>query len=127
MNNLLNVRFWFNSQPEALLPQSSYILIALIALMFVLAVAAWILKSRKGFYRRLWGKLGIFFISNTLIGFVLWFFSEELVPFLSARFWYLLWLAGIIAWLFFLARSVKNLPEKKKELQREEELKKYIP
>jgi hypothetical protein len=127
MHNLLTTNFWFNNQPGALLSSSSKIFIALIILFFALAAAAYFLKSRKGFYSRLWGKFGNFFVSHSLIGFVLWFFSTEQIPLLSARFWLLIWLVGAGVWLFFILRYSKTLPEKKRELQKEKEFQKYIP
>jgi hypothetical protein len=127
MKNLLSTHFWFNNQPGPLLPSSSKIFIALIIILFVLAATAYFIKSKGGFYRQLYGKLGSFIISNGLIGLVLFFFSAEQIPLLSARFWLLLWVIGALTWFFFIVRYAKSLPKKKKELEKEREFEKYIP
>lgn len=127
MRNFLSVQFWFNQRPDLLSSGSKTALIIFIILCLVLLIASIILKVRKGFYNRLWGKLISFFISNALIGAVLLFFCQQLIPLLSSRFWFILWGIGMAAWAAFIIAYAKKLPAKKKEVEREKEFKKYLP
>jgi|WetSurMetagenome_2_1015567.scaffolds.fasta_scaffold00849_4 hypothetical protein len=127
MKNLLTLQFWLNGHPGPLTFLSSLALIILIVILLASAITFYFLKSKRGFYGQLWGKLGNFSIANTLISSILFFFGKEEIPLLSARFWYLLYLAGIIVWLIFIIRYAKTLPAKKKELQKDREFQKYIP
>jgi amino acid transporter len=127
MSNLLSPQFWLNQRPDILTAGSRNAVIAVISAFFLLAAASLILKLRKSFYRRLYEKFFHFFISNFLIGAMLFFFSQEMIPLLSSRFWYILWALIMGAWLTFIVKYAKTLPEKKKELEKEKNYKKYLP
>jgi len=85
------------------------------------------LKSRGGFYRRLWGKCFNFLIANSLVALLLFFFDQELIPVFSARYWYLIWLVCAIAWLVFIVLHFKKMPAIKRELNADQLYKKYLP
>jgi glucan phosphoethanolaminetransferase (alkaline phosphatase superfamily) len=103
------------------------LLLGLIALFLLASIACFILKKQKNLYSLLWKKLMNFFISNTLVGAVLFFFNQEIVPFLSARIWFALWVIGMIVWISFIILYAKQLPARKEQLKKEREFKKYIP
>lgn len=127
MGHFFYPQFWFNQRPDLLSAGSRNALIAFICALFLAAIIGFILKRRKDFYRRLYGKLFNFFLSNALIGAILLFFCQEQIPLLSSRFWYLLWVLGLAVWLGFIIKYAKTLPEKKKQSLREQEFKKYLP
>ncbi|MDD5527901.1 MAG: hypothetical protein PHO56_02885 [Patescibacteria group bacterium] len=127
MNNLLTAQFWFNQSPDSLIPAMQNLLLAIIAFFLAAAVACFFLKKRQGFYKPFWNKLSIFFISNFIIGALLDFFSLELVPFLSARIWFALWVIGMVVWIVFIVIYAKRLPDKKRQFIAEQNYKKYIP
>ncbi|OGF24220.1 hypothetical protein A3H66_02200 [Candidatus Falkowbacteria bacterium RIFCSPLOWO2_02_FULL_45_21] len=95
----------------------------------ILAIIAGIGKKRwaKSLYAAVWRVLYYFFLTNAIIGLILLFFNYEMVPFLSARFWFLFWGAGMIVWLFFIYKIIIKIPHKKEQLEKEKEFKKYIP
>jgi len=127
MNNLLTWRFWFTIRPESLLPLAQKCFIGLLLVLIVLSVLTIIAKSRggiyKGFFKRLYG----FSLSNFLIGLIFFFFNYEMVPFFSARFWLAIWAIVMLVWLFFILKKLKVIPVQKKQLEKENELKKYLP
>ena len=128
MGNLLSLKFWFNLRPGALLPiyQKTFVIFVLALIIFFLFCR--LLAGRKrGLYTSFWRRLQSFSLANTFIGLILLFFSYELIPFLSSRFWLLLWAALMLSWLVFVAKSLLAIPEKKKKLEEEKEYKKYIP
>lgn len=127
MKNLLTLNYWFNLRPEALLPYAHKALIGLLIALAVLAIVTAFLKTKNSLYRGLCKRLYSFFLTNTLLGLLLFFFNYEAVPFFSARFWIGLWFLLMIIWLFFILKSLKAIPAQKKQLEKEKELKKYIP
>lgn len=127
MSHLFSAQFWFNQRPDLLSSGSKTVLISFIVFCLVSLIIAIFFKLKKDFYSRFWGKLISFFVSNALIGAVLLFFCQQLIPLLSSRFWFILWGIGIIFWLTFIILYVKEFPAKKKESVKERELKKYIP
>lgn len=129
MNNLLTFKFWFNLRPEGLTPVFQKIFIVfVVALLALTLVFAYIKSSqKKNLYSQFWRSLYYFSLTNTIIGAFLLFFNYEMVPFLSSRFWFLLWAALIIVWLFFIYKILVGIPKRKAQLEREKEFRKYIP
>ncbi|NCO80045.1 hypothetical protein CO116_02290 [Candidatus Falkowbacteria bacterium CG_4_9_14_3_um_filter_38_19] len=129
MGNLLTWKFWFNLRPGILAagPQKilSYFVILLTIALFVFGF----IKSRqkKGLYIKLWERLYYFCLANAIIGALLLFFNYEMIPFLTARFWFLFWAIGIGVWLFFIIKTTIKIPQRRKRLEQEKEFKKYIP
>lgn len=129
MGNFLTLNFWFSLRPGVFIGWSLKIILGFILLLIILALAAGVGKKRwaKSLYAGLWRGLYYFFLTNAVIGLILVFFNYEMVPFLSSRFWYLLWAAGLAVWLFFIGKAVVKIPQKKARLEKEKEFKKYLP
>ncbi|MFZ4632208.1 MAG: hypothetical protein ACOYL8_03335 [Patescibacteria group bacterium] len=127
MTNLLSWSFWFTLRPESLTTLNQKLFIALIAFLVISSIVIFLIKRKGGIYRGFFNKLYGFCLSNSLIGLILFFFSYELVPFFSARFWLGLWALIMLTWFIFIIKKLKVIPLNKKELDREKELKKYIP
>ena len=129
MGNFLTLDFWFNLRPGVFIGLSLKIIVGFILLLLVLAVISGIGRKRwaKSLYVGLWNSLYYFFLTNAIIGLILVFFNYEMVPFLSARFWFLIWAVSLIVWLFFIYKAVIKIPLRKARLEKEEEFKKYIP
>ena len=128
MGNLLSLKFWFNLRPGALLPiyQKTFVIFVLALVVFFLFCRL-LMARRKGLYTSFWRRLQSFSLANAFIGLILLFFNYELIPFLSARFWFFLWGALMLVWLVFIAKSLLKIPENKKKLEEEREYRKYIP
>jgi len=129
MSNLLTWRFWFDLRPGILTPVPQKIfLIFVITLIFFTIIFGVVKKIKsKGLYSKQWKGLHSFSLINSVIGLLLMFFNYEAVPFLTSRFWYLLWFIGLIVWLFYIIKAAAGIPEKKQQLEKEKEFKKYIP
>ena len=128
MENLLSLKFWFDLRPESLLPGSQRIFVGVLFILVVCFLVFWFLKKKKkGLYAPFFNSLYTFFAVNAFVGLIIWFLNYELIPFLSARFWFLLWGISMIVWLIFVFKDLKKIPARKKELEEEKEFKKYIP
>lgn len=127
MNNLLTWSFWFNLRPPSLLPVFNNLFIAFLVILLLTAIISVYFKTKKKIYRSFWKKLYNLSATNLIIGLFLFFFNYQQAPFLSARFWLIIWALLIITWLLFLIRSLKKIPIKRKEIEAKKEFDKYIP
>jgi hypothetical protein len=127
MNKFFDPLFWFNQRPGLFTTGFRNVFIGLLVVFLVAAIVSLILKGKKGFLSKFWSKVFNLSLVSFIVGILLLFFNHEMIPFLSSRFWFLLWAIGFITWSVFIIRYLKTLPAKKKELEQEREYKKYIP
>ena len=105
----------------------SQLLIALIIFLIVLAVCLFIAKRKKSVFKKTFISLYDFAISNAFFGLLLLFFNYEIVPFFSARFWFLLWLIIALTWLYYIIKSFKKLLIRRQQFTVTDEISKYLP
>lgn len=129
MDNLFSLKFWFNLRPASLSPTFQNIFTGFVVVLIMATVAAGLIKkgNKKQLYGRFWSALYSFCLTNAIVGLILWFFNYEQVPFLSARFWFLLWAAEMIIWAAFIVKILLVVPKLKEQAEKEKEFKKYIP
>lgn len=127
MQNLLTWRFWFAMRPEPLMPLFTNLFLGFLGLLLVATIFTAFKQKRKGLYKKFWSRMYAFSFSNLVIGVAFFFFNYERAAFLSARFWLLLWLIVMLAWLYPLIKSYRLIPMKKEQIERDKEFKKYIP
>lgn len=125
--SLLSPSFWFNLRPGSMPQIERNLIIGLLLTLIIAAIIFFILKKKKSFYKKILINLYDFCISNAFIGLLLLFFNYELVPFFSARFWFLIWAIVAIIWLVFVLKKLRKIPEKKKQAAEIDEIKKYLP
>ena len=103
--------------------------VGLIIFLIIIAVVGVFLRKQqpKSAYRKTRERLISFGFTNAALGLLLLFFTSELIPFLSSRFWFLLWLIEMLAWLFFITRELKEIPKIREKIAEEKKLKQYIP
>ncbi len=129
MGNFLTWNFWLSARPGAFTGFSLKLVLGFIFLLIILLIISGVIKKRwsNSLYSSFWNSVYTFFLTNAIIGLFLVFFNYEMVPFLSARFWFLLWAISILVWVFFICRIIIKIPEKRARLEKEKEFKKYIP
>ena len=129
MSQIFQFNYWFNLRPGNLTPGAQTGFFVFLIILAVLIFVFFLFKSRykKSSYFRIWRNLYSFCLSNLIIGLFLLLFTYELVPFLSARFWFLLWGLGMAVWLFFIGRFLVLIPKIKQKIATEKEYQKYIP
>ncbi len=126
--NFFTLHYWFNMRPNNFLPIANKSIIGFLVFLVILFFIFSLLKSRKNnIYVKIWQKLYNFCLTNFFIGIILLFFCYELVPFLSSRFWFLIWGVGMIFWLYIIYKNLKEIPKLKEKRAKEQEYKKYIP
>jgi len=131
MNRLLTLNFWFDVFPE---PFAKWILIACLIILGLILAGAVYCFWRQGLsgltnpIRKLYIKLGNWFLSLSLIGLALVFFKYELVPYFGMRIWLPLWGLICLIWFLFIAKYwFRDLPKIKAEIERKKNLNKYLP
>lgn len=131
MNQLLSLDFWFNLQPEGLTPLFSRGFFVLFATCIVFgAIANIVAKNRKDdrFMKKAYQRIAQLFYVMGWVGFFIWFASYETLYLFGARFWYLVWLIGVIIWAYRIYVYItKVIPEKQEELKNRTETNKYLP
>ncbi len=129
MNSLFSLHYWINLRPGSLTFQLQRNIVIFLVILVILIFIFALLKSKhkKSFLSRIWRKLYSFSITNLIIGIFLIFFFYEAIPFLSARFWLVFWVLGMIIWLFFIGKAILKIPKIRQEIKKENEFKKYIP
>jgi hypothetical protein len=128
---LITLSFWFNGNPPPLLYPIFIGLGVLIILLFLEGgVTKWLSwKQRKNppLHRVLsrWGRAAL---TIAAIGAVLFFFTFEQIPFVSARFWWGLLLIGGIVWKVFIIKDIrKRYPAEKSAMVERLAKEKYLP
>lgn len=125
----LTTKYWFGLNPGSLIPWAQKGLLFFSIILFGFAIFAKyfeannISKIPKVVLRRLFS----FFITNGIIGLVLLFFTYEHVTFLSSRFWFILWIVGMMLYLYNLNIKTKCSLKRKEQYKKNDERKKYIP
>ena len=128
MTNLLTADYWFNMNPGNLHFSGMIFFLFFILLFTAIIVLFTIVKKRKNnVYFKIWNGLNTFAITNLVVVLFLLFFEYEGVFIFSARFWLILWLVSMVAWVVFIFRDYKKIPEIKEDYAKKEELKRYIP
>jgi len=129
MTNFFTLKMWFSINPGSLMPVFHYALVVVV-LLFLVATFAFKYKynkQKKTLYNRIFSSLFNFSLTGTIIGAFVLFFTYERVPFLSARFWFIVWFLVHAVWGWFIYKKLKKIPEIKDQIKANKEYQKYIP
>lgn len=131
MMNLLTLSYWFDAYPSALIAWASITLLVVFLAMVILGIFTNVIVVKRAmdkWMRRAMYKVGAALMTMGFIGLLLVLCGYEQVPFLSMRFWYLLWLIGTGVWAWFLYKHLTvYVPKRRAEKQAREQHDKWIP
>lgn len=129
---ILGLTFWFstpnsgsiNSWPLGVLSALSSLLLILVLILigFKLLSSKLTPPQQKFLTKAIWVLLPV-----GLVGWLLVLSRVVGVVFLSARFWWLLWLAGLIAGSVWLVRQSRQIPTQQLQYQTYQLKKRYFP
>ena len=125
-SNLLSFDFWFNFRPEPLTTTFKIVLLVWLTLLLVLFLVIKI-RQKQGKINKFWLRLATFSLTSFILGLVLLALSQEMIPFFSAKFWFLLWIAIMVAWLVVIVLKLKSSKNKKESAAKKLEYQKYLP
>lgn len=128
---LIDPSFWFKLQPDLLSPTFEKGFFIAFGLMVIIGAIIRIVSRQKRhdkYVRQMFSRIGTMSLSMGLVGLVWLFFSYEMIYLLGARFWFLVWLVGLIIWVVMIVRFVKkDIPARKQEEQHRASANKYLP
>ncbi|MFA6551053.1 MAG: hypothetical protein WCV41_00775 [Patescibacteria group bacterium] len=129
MSNFFTFKLWFSLYPGPLTKMWQYALIVIVIIFLASIVVTWKFynQNKKTLYAKLWLSGYNFALTGTIIGALLLFFCYESVPFLSSRFWFLLWAIGQGFWAYIIFKRLKQLPKIKETIAAKKEFNKYVP
>lgn len=133
LNQLFDVFFWFNLEPESLGIWTTVLFLSFFALLLVSKVLgkALYLNYKKTLLapeKRLLSKCESFFLTMGFSGLAWTFFAYEALPILSARFWIFVWIVSCILWIYFLAHyALVEMPVLLGQIKEKEKREKYLP
>jgi FtsH-binding integral membrane protein len=126
--NILKLNYWTNTRPGSLDPTMQKYFIGFIVILAVFVViSAYLDRVKKGSYSKIWRRLHSFAITNFVISLILLFFTYEAIPFLSSRFWFIIWTLIMVFWLKLILKHSKEIPKLRENRKKEEEYQKYLP
>lgn len=117
---LLSLKWWSDLVPLWSATTLRAFFIVFLSLMVIGAVIRMV--SRKRIKDRLQletvRRIATLFVVMGLLGVWYWFVSVQQVPFLSARFWLILWVLGVIWWIWSILRFTrKKVPAMREEAE----------
>ena len=131
MNTLFTLSFWFSKYPQALTPTFEKIFFILFAAVLLAGVVLRIVlnqRQRDHFATVIHQSITTLLMTMGGLGLVWFFFTYQQIPLIGARFWFLLWVIGLLAWAGWIARyAYKTVPQLKEEQHQRQERMKYFP
>lgn len=128
---LTSAGFWLAGYPGRMTQPLAIGLLVLFAVCLVAAVVLSMVRElahTSSAFKRLFKRLQTFFTTLGLVGFVILFFFWQQVPYLSSRFWLLVWLVVGLVWLGFIGRwGFIELPRSRAEAAARREREQYLP
>ncbi len=123
--------YWLSSFPGPLSQLLATTLLVVFGLCIVLAVVVSILAGRGSLDSvavRLHRKLQSFFATLGVVGFIILFFFWQQIPYLSSRYWLVIWFIIGLIWLYFIGRfGFIEVPKRRAEIAEEQRRKQYLP
>jgi tellurite resistance protein TehA-like permease len=109
MNNLLTLNLWFGLYPPPMQKGILYFFLVIFSLLLLVGIISRVysLKAKiEKLYRRAFSKVGDALITMGIFGLLLCVFAYEQIPLLSMRFFYVVWLIGLLFWAYFLYKYI---------------------
>ena len=131
LNQIFLPSYWFTFNPALVDGIIGNCVFGFFVLLFVLGIVTRIVASQRALDRYLQKVVTqsvTLLITMGLLGVALYFFSFERIRFFGARFWYLLWLVGLVFWVYRIVRHVKDeIPAARQRAHEQKEKQKYFP
>ncbi len=133
LSELYDLNYWFTLRPDEMSLAFLIGFLVFFVLVFLGTFAMIVYKKKKKIVlskpqRKLYEKIQSACATMGLLGLLWLFFAYERVPFLSARFWVLVWLLSGGLWIYVISRyySLEMKPQIKKLIEKER-IEKWLP
>jgi hypothetical protein len=121
---------FFSLRPEPLHSRAIIILVIIFGLVILISVVSKLItiKTKDALKAKGYKKLYHLCLTMGIIGLVYLFFAWQGAALLAARFWLAIWALTLIIWLIFIWKYlIKEVPNKRKEIDQKRQFQKYIP
>jgi len=120
--------YWFNLRPAPLSgPGKLLTLIIILALIVLIVFLKKKMQDRKSIYFAFYRHLVNCAFLNIFLCFLWLFFTYELIPIVSARFWIIIWIISMGAWIYQKSKILKKITKDRAAAEAKIEYNKYLP
>lgn len=129
MSRFLTVSYWFtNYKPIASITLNVLAVVFLLTLIAAIAINFHIYVNKPGIKARIYKKWMPLMYTVGIVGLILVFFSSQNIPYLGARWLYVLLVVIAAAWTLKIMKFVKKeFPAHIQNLQEQKNFEKYLP
>ncbi|MEK7529538.1 MAG: hypothetical protein AAB570_01305 [Patescibacteria group bacterium] len=117
--SFFTLTFWFDRVPHLEPATLKLYFILFLAAVIVGATVRWVTRRKAAdkFGKEIGRRVAVMLVVMGVLGLLYWFAGWQRVPFLSSRFWLILWDAGLLYWLVVTVRyAVKIVPQERERL-----------
>ena len=127
--DLLSLSWWFNTNPLYSALTLRLFFIVSLSLVILGAVVRMVSKKRikDALQLEVLRRIATLLVVMGSFGVWYWFVAFQQIPFLSARFWTIVWVICVVAWLLSILRYVKKtVPAQREKRLAAKEQDKYM-
>lgn len=129
MENIFSLKFWFKNSPGSI-SGLEFLIFLMVVLLFVsiFTISKYFKdKIKCDLPGSIHESVQDFAIWNLVFAGFIFFVRYELIPIFSMRFWYFIWLAGIVFHVKFIKEKICFIKKTKAVAKQKEAYQKYIP
>ncbi|MDO8490096.1 MAG: hypothetical protein Q7S47_01615 [bacterium] len=133
INRLFSLFYWLSLEPQVLSLRGTIILTSFFGFFILLKILGKMLyirykKDLSAPEKNFLAKIESMLLTMGFAGLAWVFFAYEGLPFLSARFWFLVWGVSFVIWGYLLLRTaLVQLPVQMAAIKEKERFNKYLP
>jgi hypothetical protein len=132
LKHLVSLSFWFGMYPEPLSGWFywSFFVVTLLALSGAVVTGIWFARKKATLataWKKFWGQAIWFQGSAAIVGWYLLFVTEQRVPVLGMRVFFLVWLIVFGWWKWHLYRMWTRISQEEAQQETARHLQKWIP
>ena len=127
--DLLSLKWWFGVIPVYDASTLRIFFIVFLSIVIVGAVVRMISKRnfRDRYALEVTRRVATMLVVMGVLGLWYWFVSGQMIPFMSAHFWLVVWVLGILYWTYTILRyALRTVPKEKERTQQCKDKKKYM-
>ena len=128
---IIQPSYWLTIDPPQVNGFLGNLVFGAFILCFVIGIVSRIVASNRSqdrYIEQLGQRVGTLFVTMGLLGILLFFFSFERVQLFGARFWYPVWLVGVLVWVYYILRFAKrDIPAMRQRDLNRKSVSKYLP
>ena len=127
--SILTLTFWFDRAPQQEPVTLKLYFILFLAAVIVGAIVRLVTRrqAQDKFGKEIGRRVAVMLVVMGVLGVLYWFAAWQHVPFLSSRFWLLLWDLGFLYWIIASIRyGVKVVPKERARLHQATTNRKYF-